>query len=216
MALSSDVRPRGVRLPRSARRAQLLQAAQTVFVESGYHGAAMDEIAEHAGVSKPVLYQHFPGKLELYLALLDQHTGELADLVVEAMSSTTNNADRVAATIAAYFEFVDRDDAAFRLIFESDLNNEAPVRDRVDALSSVCAEAIAKVIAEDTGLPAAEAHLLGIALSGMAQVCARHWLAQGSSIPRAEAARLVSVLAWRGLGGFPKTGQAEESGPVRG
>jgi AcrR family transcriptional regulator len=70
--MRSDTKGRGVRLPRSARRAQLLEAAQEVFVESGYHAAAMDEIADRAGVSKPVLYQHFPGKLDLYLALLDR------------------------------------------------------------------------------------------------------------------------------------------------
>ncbi len=64
---------RGQRMPRTERRAQLLDAAQSVFVARGYHAAAMDEIADRAGVSKPVLYQHFPGKLELYLALLDQH-----------------------------------------------------------------------------------------------------------------------------------------------
>ncbi|HZI96263.1 MAG TPA: helix-turn-helix domain-containing protein, partial [Actinomycetales bacterium] len=56
-------RARGARLPRSARRAQLLGAAQEVFVSRGYHAAAMDEIADRAGVSKPVLYQHFPSKL---------------------------------------------------------------------------------------------------------------------------------------------------------
>jgi len=49
---------------------QLLQAAQDVFVAQGFHAAAMDDIADRAGVSKPVLYQHFPGKRELYLALL--------------------------------------------------------------------------------------------------------------------------------------------------
>src|SRR5215469_16057105 len=62
----------GNRLPKPARRRQLLAAAQEVFVAQGYHAAAMDDIAERAGVSKPVLYQHFPGKLELYLALLDE------------------------------------------------------------------------------------------------------------------------------------------------
>ena len=60
------------------------------------------------------------------------------------------------------------------------------------------------MISEDTDLPEAEAHLLGMAISGMAQVCARFWLDQGSSIPRDEAARLVASLSWRGLGGFPK------------
>ncbi len=67
---------RGGRLPRSARRKQLLGAAQEVFVAQGYHAAAMDDIADRAGVSKPVLYQHFPGKLELYLALLDEHADD--------------------------------------------------------------------------------------------------------------------------------------------
>ena len=204
MSMSSDPRGRGVRLPRSARRVQLLQSAQEVFVEFGYHGAAMDEIADRAGVSKPVLYQHFPGKLDIYLALLDQHSGELLDLVQAALASTPDNKARVAATIAAYFEFVDRDGAPFRLVFESDLTNEAAVRERVDKVSQDCAEAIAEVIKEDTNLPEGEALLLGMALSGMAQICARFWLSQGSSIPREEAARLVGTLSWRGLGGFPK------------
>ena len=73
MPAAPDARTRSARLPRSARREQLLGAAQEVFVAQGYHAAAMDDIAERAGVSKPVLYQHFPGKLDLYLALLDQH-----------------------------------------------------------------------------------------------------------------------------------------------
>ena len=63
MTASPQARPVSTRLPRSARRRQLLGAAQEVFVAQGYHAAAMDEIADHAGVSKPVLYQHFPGKL---------------------------------------------------------------------------------------------------------------------------------------------------------
>ena len=213
--MSPDTRSRGLRLPRSARRAQLLEAAQVVWVGSGYHAAARDEIAERAGVSKPVLYQHFPGKLDLYLALLDQHSGELVSLVRAALASTTDNKQRVAATIAAYFEFVARDGAPFRLVFESDLTNEVAVRERVDKVSQDCAEAIAEVISEDTDLPGAEAHLLGMAMSGMAQVCARFWLDQGSAIPRDEAARLVAALSWRGLGGFPKA-ERDGSAPIGG
>ena len=86
---------RGGRLPRSARRKQLMAAAQEVFVANGYHAAAMDDIADRAGVSKPVLYQHFPGKLELYLALLDLHTKQLVGAVRSAMAATTDNAQRV-------------------------------------------------------------------------------------------------------------------------
>ena len=73
MTTIHDEKPRGGRMPRNARRAQLLESALEVFVAQGYHAAAMDDIADRAGVSKPVLYQHFPGKLELYLALLDTH-----------------------------------------------------------------------------------------------------------------------------------------------
>src|SRR6478609_1644453 len=201
---STHTTPRGQRMPRSERRAQLLDAAQAVFVQSGYHAAAMDEIADRAGVSKPVLYQHFPGKLDLYCALLDQTSEELVELVRRALASTSDNKLRVAASIQAYFDFVDSHGAGYRL------TNESAVRDRVDKVSQDCAEAIAVVISEDTGLPEPEAHLLGMALSGMAQVSARFWLAQRSAIPRDEAARLVTALSWRGLGGFPKTGKDGE------
>src|SRR5215213_11032452 len=93
---------RSSRLPRGARRAQLLQAAQEVFVANGFHAAAMDEIADRAGVSKPVLYQHFPGKHELYLALVDQHAKEIVDAVRGALASTKDNKLRGALAIAAF------------------------------------------------------------------------------------------------------------------
>src|SRR6202011_3049711 len=132
LTATSDARPRSTRLPRHERRRQLLDAALEVFVSQGYHAAAMDDIAERAGVSKPVLYQHFPGKLDLYLALLDQHCESLVDAVRSALASTTDNKLRVAATMEAYFEFVEHKSGAFRLVFESDLTNEPAVRERVN------------------------------------------------------------------------------------
>jgi AcrR family transcriptional regulator len=213
-AQMTETASRGTRLPRTARRAQLLGAAQEVFVQQGYHAAAMDDIADRAGVSKPVLYQHFPSKLELYLALLDQGSADLLDAVRGALASTHDNKQRVEATIAAYFEFVDRDGAPFRLVFESDLTSEPAVRERVDRVNVLCAEAIAEVIAEDTALPPEKATLLGTALAGMAQVTARYWLTGSGNIPREEAARLVAQLSWRGLGAFPMTSSAEH--PPRG
>ncbi|NHA66925.1 TetR/AcrR family transcriptional regulator [Phycicoccus flavus] len=203
--MTSSTATRSTRMPRSERRAQLLEAAQAVFVQSGYHAAAMDEIAEHAGVSKPVLYQHFPGKLDLYLALLDTHCDTLEQLVLKALEETEgDNEVRVQATVAAYFDFVTREDAAFRMVFESDLTSVPQVRARLDAVEMVCAEGIADVIAEDTGVDEQRALLLGSALAGMAQVAARHWLSQGGGIPEQEAASMISTLAWRGLGSFPK------------
>src|SRR5438874_5197921 len=111
MAATSGAQTAGrpVRLPRSARRKQLLAAAQQVFVAQGYHAAAMDDIAERAGVSKPVLYQHFPGKLELYLALLDTHCDAIIAKVRSAMLATGDNKERVKGAVQAYFDFVDHE-----------------------------------------------------------------------------------------------------------
>ncbi|RSN58015.1 MULTISPECIES: TetR/AcrR family transcriptional regulator [Actinomadura] len=205
MTATPDARPRGTRLPRLARRRQLLGAAQEVFVAQGYHAAAMDEIAERAGVSKPVLYQHFPGKLELYLALLDEHAEALVKIVRDALESTTDNKLRVQASMQAFYDFVAGDGEAYRLVFESDLRNVAPVRARVDRANQQCAEMIAQVIAEDTDAPRDEAHLLGMGLVGMAEVSARYWLSQHRAIPKDTAEKIIARLAWRGISGFPRT-----------
>jgi len=199
-----DARPRGTRLPRMARRRQLLGAAQEVFVAQGYHAAAMDEIAERAGVSKPVLYQHFPGKLELYLALLDEHAESLVTTVRDALASTTDNKTRVQASMAAFFDFVSGDGEAYRLVFESDLRNVAQVRARVERANQKCAEMIAKVIQEDTQAPVDEAYLLGMGLVGMAEVSARYWLSQQKAITKETAENVIARLAWRGISGFPR------------
>jgi AcrR family transcriptional regulator len=189
-----------------ARRRQLLSAAQEVFVENGYHAAAMDEIAERAGVSKPVLYQHFPGKLELYLALLDLHVDDMVTRCRQALSATTDNKQRVQAAIGAFFDFVSSQGEAFRLVFESDLRNVAPVRQRMERSLRESAEAISQVIQEDTGCSSDEAHLLGVGLVGMAEVSARYWLTSHGSIPKDAATQLMARLAWRGISGFPRTG----------
>jgi AcrR family transcriptional regulator len=192
-------------MPRSARRAQLLDSALEVFVAQGYHAAAMDDIAERAGVSKPVLYQHFPGKLELYLALLDQSCDTLIEACKKALASTDDNKQRVNATVHVFYDYVASAQGAFRLVFESDLTNESPVRERVDRVTRDCAEAIAEVIHEDTGLSDEQSRLLAVSLVGMAQVSARFWLDADGSISQQDAATLVSGLAWRGIRGYPRT-----------
>jgi AcrR family transcriptional regulator len=192
-------------MPRNARRAQLLESALEVFVAQGYHAAAMDDIAERAGVSKPVLYQHFPGKLELYLALLDQSCDTIVEACRTALLATDDNKQRVDATMDVFYDYVASAQGAFRLVFESDLTNEPAVRDRVDRVTRQCAEAITAVIHADTGLPDEQARLLAVSLVGMAQVSARFWLDAGGEIEQRDAATLVAGLAWRGIRGFPLT-----------
>ena len=170
---------RAPRLPREQRRQQVLAAALEVFSSVGYHAASMDDIAERAGVSKPVLYQHFPGKLDRL---------------------------RVSAMVNAYFSFVEEPGGAFRLVFESDLANEPAVRQRVDDADLELARLSAAVIAEDTGLHDEQALLLASGMQGMVQVAARRWLRGGTDdASREEAADLITSLAWRGISGFPLT-----------
>jgi AcrR family transcriptional regulator len=198
---------RPARLPRSARRKQLLAAAQDVFVAQGYHAAAMDDIAERAGVSKPVLYQHFPGKLELYLALLDTHCDDIVAKVRAAMAATTDNRERVRGAMQAYFDFVDHESEAFRLVFESDLRNDPAVRERVERVERGCIEAITETVVADTGVSRAHAELLASGLTGAAEVAARFWLAGGRQVPKPDAEALLAALAWRGIASFPMQGE---------
>ena len=197
--------PRGGRLPRSARRAQLLEVALQVFVAQGFHATTLDDIADAAGVSKPVLYQHFPSKLELYLALLDAQAQDLVERVRAALEATTDNRARVRGAITTYFDFVESKGAAYRLVFESDLRNEPVVRDRIEAALDDCVDAIAETIAKDTGVGAAEARMLSVGLTGLAEVSARWWLASGDSVSKERAVELLSSLAWRGLSRGPRT-----------
>jgi AcrR family transcriptional regulator len=194
------------RVPRAVRRREILSAAQQVFVALGYHAAFMDEIAERAGVSKPVLYQHFPGKFELYLALLDEQIEELRAAVASALASSTDNRERVRACIDAYFGFVAAGGGAFRLVFESDLRHQPEVATRVERSLQVSVDAIADTITEDTGLSRAESELLSCALSGLAEVSARWWVDSAEQLARDRAVELLAGLAWRGISGFPRSG----------
>jgi AcrR family transcriptional regulator len=193
------------RLSRAARRTQLLAAARAAFVDQGYHAAAMDDIAERAGVSKPVLYQHFPSKLELYLALVEEAADELVLQVRRAIASTDDNDVRVHRTVEAIFDFVGGTDQVHRLVFESDLSGSPEVIRVVAAMTEACIEAITEPITTDTGVDTARGRLLAAGLVGLSQVSARYWLAQETVVPLSEAVELVYTLAWRGISRFPRT-----------
>lgn len=189
------------RLPRRERRAQLLEAASRVFAAKGYHAAAMDDIAEAGGVSKPVLYQHFDSKLELYLGLFDLHSERIVNVVMDAMRGTTDNEDRVSATINAFYGFVESNDPGFRFVFESDLTGDPRVAERSAKLHQDLASGVAALIVDQTGLPLTDATLAASSLVGMAESSARAWRA--TQLDRQRAEQVISTLAWRGISGFP-------------
>jgi hypothetical protein len=124
--------------------------------------------------------------------------------VRDALAATSDNKERVAATMQAFYTYVANDKAAFRLVFESDLTSEPAVRERVDRVTSANAAAIATVIRDDTGLPEAQSELLAVSLVGMAQVSARYLISSDHPVAADEAVGLVSTLAWRGISGYPR------------
>src|SRR5215467_3191041 len=135
-----------MRLPADQRRVQLLDVARKRFSEQGFHATSMDEIAEAAGVTKPVLYQHFPSKRALYTELLDDVDAQLVNRLVEATSTAATGRERVQQGFAAYFRFVATNRAAFRLLFGASVRNDpefAMVADRaIERIADLIAELI--------------------------------------------------------------------------
>ena len=196
---------RGNRLPRDERRGQLLVVASDVFVNHGYHAAAMDEIAERAGVSKPVLYQHFSSKLELYLAVLERHVDNLVSGVRQALRTTTDNRLRLRSAVQAFFDFIEHDGQGYRLIFENDYVTEPRVAAQVRVATEACTDAVFDLISRDSGLEAHRARMIAVGLVGVSVDCARYWLGADRPISKEDAVEGTVQFAWGGLSHVPLT-----------
>ncbi|MFM9034361.1 MAG: TetR/AcrR family transcriptional regulator [Mycobacterium sp.] len=196
---------RGGRLPRGERRDQLLAMASEVFVDRGYHAAGMDEIADRAGVSKPVLYQHFSSKLDLYLAVLQQHIDILVTGVRRALRTTTDNRQRLRAAVGAFFDFIEHDSQGYRLIFQNDNVTEPQVAAQVKVATDACTDAVFDLISRDSGLEAHRARMIAVGLVGISVDCARYWLDADRPISREDAVEGTVQFAWGGLSHVPLT-----------
>ena len=193
----------GARLPRGERREQLLEAASEIYVDRGYHAAGMDEIAERAGVSKPVLYQHFTSKLDLYLAVLQQHGDILVAGVRQALRTTTDNRQRLRAAIQAFFDFIEDDSQGYRLIFENDNVAEPQVSAQVKSAIESCTDAVFDLISEDSGLDPHRARMIAVGLVAISVDCARYWLDAERPISKTDAVEGTVQFAWGGLSHVP-------------
>lgn len=192
----SDSRPR---LSATERRQQLLDVAGRLFAEHGYHGLSMEQLADAAGVSKPVLYQHFPSKRDLYLGLLRDAITEMEAQITKALEGTGDNKARVHGAIAAYFDFIG--DRRFALLFGTAELADADVRAEVESANQRVADVVGSLIAEDAGLDLPRARLLAAAVRALATEGARWWI-QCDDIDKDEAVWLLARLSWRGLGSF--------------
>ncbi|MCX6479393.1 MAG: TetR/AcrR family transcriptional regulator [Mycobacterium sp.] len=194
---------RGGRLPRGERREQLLEAASEVFVDRGFHAAGMDEIADRAGVSKPVLYQHFTSKQDLFLAVLAQHTDVLVSGVRQALRTTTDNRQRLRAAVQAFFDFIEHDSQGYRLIFENDYISEPQVAAQVKVATEACTDAVFDLISRDSGLEVHRARMIAVGLVGISVDCARYWLDSDRPVSKEEAVDGTVAFAWGGLSHVP-------------
>jgi AcrR family transcriptional regulator len=195
--------PVGMRLRAAERRAQLLGVARRLFARDGYRGASMESIAEAAGVTKPVLYQHFSSKRALYEALLASELGRLTEELETAFSQAEDNAERLRRGFGAYLDFVDRNEDAFRLLFTEALALDADFQQQVAGFRHWVAGRVAAIIAAEAGLPPARAKALAAAIVGMAEGAAGWWLDERRPLAAGELADELAGLAWKGFARFP-------------
>lgn len=194
------------RLPRAQRRALLLAAATEVFARQGYHDASMDAVAKAAGVTKPVLYQHFDSKLELLRAVIVGASQDLRDRVSASMSSTDEGVHPFVGAIDALFAFAASENHAFELIFEAELPQDPVVKEAILGNTQEIALEAGPVIARSSGLDDVRAAQLAWSLIGMGTFAVRHWKRSGSLLPVDEAAKLIADLTLSGLGQWPPRG----------
>jgi len=188
------------RLPAAQRRQQLIGAAFAVFAAKGFHDASMNDIAEAAGVTKPVLYQHFGSKRDLFLELLREGAQRLSDAVATATATATSPRAQVEAGFGAFFRFVRDEREAFALIFSGALHHEPAFAEEVDRVEREMALAITELIVVE-GMDHEHRRMLAYGIVGIAQTAGRHWVARGLDTEADELAAQLALLAWTGLRG---------------
>jgi AcrR family transcriptional regulator len=165
----------------------------------------MDEIADRAGVSKPVLYQHFSSKVELYLAVLARHVDNLVSGVRQALRTTTDNRQRVHAAVQAFFEFIEHDGQGYRLIFENDYVTEPQVAAQVKVATESSTDAVFDLISHDSGLEPHRARMIAVGLVSISVDSARYWLNNDRPISKEAAIEGTVQFIWGGLSHVPLT-----------
>ena len=188
------------RLPAARRRRQLLEVALRVFAERGYHDASMNDIAVAAGVTKPVLYQHFTSKRELFTELLADVGRDLQDNITKAVASADGPRQMVELGFAGYFDYVSRHRNAFKLFYGGSLARDSEFAELVGQVERTIAGLVAGLI-EIEGLSPGQRQVLGHGIVGMIEGASIHWLNSNSDADPTTLAQQLADLAWRGLRG---------------
>jgi AcrR family transcriptional regulator len=200
------------RLTAQERRQQLFAVALELFAKRGYRATTMDDIAEAAGVTKPLLYQHFSSKRALYLELVDSIAQNLLTAINHAVLEADGPRQQVELGFAAYFGLVVSHEAEFRLLYGRDHADDEELGRALRTVEDAIAEAIDPLIA--AGLDPDHRRLLAYGIVGMAEGASRRFMEQrlmdqrSGSDAAADAAldhgaqklaQRVADLAWAGL-----------------
>jgi len=188
-----------IRLPAAERRARILRAAEQQFAARGYHATSMDDIAAAAGVTKPVVYDHFGSKLDLYVRLTEGIRDELTSLGAAAMAADAAPEQRIRNGVEAFFAFVEqRPEAARVLLFIP--QGEPELVDAARVVQAGATSAIAAMLAGDPALRAGERRLeLYAEFMKQGIHALAEWWSQHPETPRAELVDAVMELIWSGL-----------------
>jgi len=206
MAATQDPKPIRRRLSAPDRRAEILDAALDVFSGRGYHAASIDEIAGQAGISKALIYEHFPSKKDLHASLLERHTQDIFEALAQSAATPDPGEVRLRAGVDAFLEWVETHPRAFRLLFRD--NFELDVAELLERLQQQATLAIAGLIASE---PIAEVHddvsdeerrlaveMFAQQLSGSVQSLALWWQ-RHPGVKREALVDSVMDFAWLGL-----------------
>ena len=186
------------RMPRAERRTQLLHVAKVVFARQGFHQTAMTDIAASAGVTKPVLYQHFGSKLELYLGTISDVEQRLTNSLIDAAIPFDRNEGRVRAGFAEFARFVVADPDGTTLLLGSRSNLDAIAPQSADAaFSRSLARRIGELYADDVRRP--DYAFVVAAVIGIGEAMAGQWLASDRSMGADRLGTLMAEQALRGL-----------------
>ena len=193
---------RGPRLSASARRAQLVDVGRAVFARRGYEAASLEEIADRAKVSRPILYEHFGGKEGLYAVVIDREMEYLVRRIAEAIASGSPR-ERVEAAALAFLSYVKDHPDGFAI-----LTHDAPVTTARGGMSSLLndvAERVGDVVAtsfKDAGYDAKVAPIYAHALIGMVTFVGQWWTEERKPAVE-DVAGHIAALAWMGLRHLP-------------
>ncbi len=200
------------RLPGPERKRQLLAVARQVLAKNGYHETTMSEIAAAAGVTKPVLYQHYRSKRDLYRTVLEDVGARLESTVIEAAVDTNSPRERAEAGIRAYAEFVEEDLDGFRLLF-SGANRQDP---EWAALTSSVERSLARAIASLIDVPAIapiRRQTMAYGVMGLAEAMMRYAKSgEAGHYPTERLSADITNLLWAGLRGIEADDAGESGG----